>query len=634
MPRSSKSLHEIVTSHWVLGGILLVLTGIAYSPAFQAGFIIDDADFFLEDPVVKAADGLFQVWLNPLNDNGVWPYLPITRTTFWLEYQLFGGNLTIAHTINIILHGLAALLLWRILLQFRIRGAWWVGMLFALHPIYVQSVAWIAQRKNGVAAIFFLLCVWSFWKFALKPRWHWYAITCLFLVCALLSKTSTIMLPPMLVLVCWWLRLPWKRRDTLLLIPLFGIAAVAGIARIWFETHAINPLEGFVQLSFLERLQVFGHVPFFYLKKLILPYPLMFNYPRWTLDVETLSLYLPLFSIVFIFGCLLWKYQTWGKPLFLALSAFGLGLFPVSGLFHNGWFSASYVADHWGHLPSIPLLILAVVGGVWTVSSNPNFSRFGGFAGGGFLILLVWLTWNQTRIYQNLDTLWTHTLQYNPKSWMGHHQLAVMHHRRNEWDSALAHYNQSIALEARFRLNHKNRGKLHDQLGQLPQAITDYSTALQLNASDIETYAQRGFAYYRTEAYAEAITDFNEVLRYIPNHPEALLYRGESYFLLQDYETAFQDYERLLQIYPQQAELYYQRGRKYLFLQQYASAINDFTRSLQLGTAQTPAAVYQSRGQAYFQASRPDLACGDWQQACQLGLCEPYQAAKAQGACP
>ena len=177
--------------------VLILLTLAVYYPAMDAQFIIDDNKFFVEDPLMTAPDGLIRIWFSPADNNHVWPYLPMTRTTFWIERQFTDFNPQVSHWINIIFHLISAVFLWLVLKQWLKQGAWWIGLLFAVHPVYVQSVAWIAERKNVVAAVFYILCLWSYLQFEKKRLKTWYALALVLFLCALLSKTSVVMLPKM-----------------------------------------------------------------------------------------------------------------------------------------------------------------------------------------------------------------------------------------------------------------------------------------------------------------------------------------------------------------------------------------------------------------------------------------------------
>ncbi len=607
--RKKQSSSDPVASRKTISPMLLGLaaivlgTVVAYYPATEAGFIIDDDKFFLTDPLLQDPGGLWKIWSAPSQNNGVWPYIPITRSTFWLEQQWFGQTPQVTHSLNIILHLISALLLWLGLRHFKVRGAWFIGMLFALHPIYVQSVAWIAERKNVVSAIFYFLSFWSFLYFDQKKYWRWYGIALLLFVCALLSKTSTIMLPVLLVFCRLWLGSSWKKADIGLLLPFFLLALGFGYLRIQFEFLFFGAADAQFALSFLERLLVAGHIPFFYLSKLVFPHPLIFTYPKWNIDPTQFTLYLPLFSLLIVAGILFWKYRDgWGKHIFLGLGSFLVALFPVLGFFNNAWTQFSFVADHWVHLPSVSVLILGTQGMLWCCQVIESK----GFASPLAVKAVVWsvvflilgaLTWQQTRLYDSHQTLWQGTLEHNPDAWIAHQELGREALEAEKYQQALQFFNTTLTYKKNHIHTYNNRGVTYIHLDQYDQAIEDFTRALQINPEFEEAYHNRGFAFAYLQKYEQAMQDYNNALRYNANYVAAYYNRGNLYGLLKQYKKAIADYDAALQINPNYAQ------------------------------------VYQNRGLLHMRSGQQKQACMDWKRACQLGLCHYYHLAQKREDC-
>ncbi len=634
---------------------------------------MDDKSFFLDDPVMNDANGLSRIWFKPLDHNNVWPYLPITRTTFWLERQIWGLNLQVTHWINILFHLFSACLLWQILQHLKIRGALWVGMLFAIHPIYVQSVAWIAERKNVVAALCYLLCLWSYLQFDQKKHWRWYSLALFLFLCALLSKTSTIMLPVILVFCRLWLRKTWKTADFFALLSFFLLALGMGILRIQFELLYFGAANPQLALGFLERLLSAGHVPFFYLSKLVFPYPLIFIYPKWHIDPLQFSMYLPLLSIFFTAGILLWKYQTWGRPLFLGLGAFLAALFPVLGFFKNSWTQFSFVSDHWVHLPSIPILILASSGLFWISEIFEKWrgskkSKHGAYLpiviGGCGLAVLGGLTWNQSALYENHQTLWQKTLEQNPEAWVAYLELgrealqagnyqesleffeqslkrqgssktylnrAVTYFHLQKFEQALADNNRALQLDPEFAGAYHNRGFIYANLNQHERAILDYNEALKYNPQFTKAFYNRGNAYMRLNQPRLAIADYTAALKLKPDYFKSHHNRGLAYFQLQHYQKAIQNFDQAIRFDPKYADAYRNRGAAYFYLKKYEQALQNYEQALKINPNYTD--VYNHRGFLYMQFGHKERACLDWKHACQLGSCRFYHTAQQNQRC-
>ncbi len=594
---------------------LLLITFLIYYPATQAGLLMDDNLAFSEDPLMQTPDGLFRIWFHPEEHNGFWPYIPITRSTFWLEHQWSDGDVPTAHIINIGLHALTAILLWLALRHFAIPGAWWVGLLFAVHPVYVQSVAWITERKNLVAGVFYVLTFWCYLHFDQKRissknrtlAWGGYGLALLVFGCALLSKTSTIMIPVLLIVARFWLNRSWERADFLRLLPFFLMAFGMGLLRVWYELTYFGAGGAEFTRSFVERLMVAGHIPFFYLQKLLIPYPLIFHYPKWSIDSGQITQFLPLLSIVLILGLLAWKFRNGGRPWLLAFLAFGIALFPVMGFFNNAWTRFSYVTDHWVHLPSIAILILIVqVCGALSrdtpstglANSSRLIQSYGSFLPLCFILPFAFLTWNQAQLYRSDKVLWETTLKHNPNAWGAHYDLGSIHLEQGDAETALSYFNRAIELNSNAADVLTNRGTVYFELKQYQQALQDYDRALQINPAIVEVYNNRGLLYAERQHYEQALAEYNQALVYDPTVAAIYFNRGLVRSHLQQYEGALQDYTEALTRDPNYAKAYFQRGVLYWNL----------TRN-------------------------PQQACPDFQQACQLGYCADLRTDSGKSIC-
>ncbi len=536
--------------------ILILVTGIVYSPTFQADFILDDGKFYLNDPVMENPQGWHTIWFSPRENNHIWPYLPITRSSFWLERQLFGLQLPVTHALNVALHALAALLLWLGLRRFQLPGAWLAALLFALHPIHVQSVAWIAERKNVMAGVFYILTLWSYWHFAQKQDWRWYSAALLLFIGALLSKTSTIMLPILLGVGYLWLRIPLNRKVLFGLLPFLGLSLGAGILRIWFELTSFGADDTIYNLPIAERLLVAANVPFFYLRKLLLPYPLMFHYPKWTLEISELSQWIPLLSWMGIGGFLLYQYRRWTRGLCLTIAAFVITLFPVLGLFKNAFTQYSFVADHWVHLASLPIFLAvawaATKGGEQIVIGGTRSGKVGGkniptiILGMGLCVLAV-LTWKQAMIYQDRPTFWKATLERNPQSWLAYYNLGEFYLNDAQYTEAIDQFDQALSIEPTLFQAYDNRGNAHLLLKNYSEAIANYDQALGLKPNYSKTYNNRANAHFRLGHHDQALEDFTEALRL---NPQAQIYISRAFVHnhLKQYPLACQDLHAACQL--------------------------------------------------------------------------------------
>ncbi|MBF0280563.1 MAG: tetratricopeptide repeat protein [SAR324 cluster bacterium] len=592
-------------SEVALGIMLLTFaTIVSYSPLNDAQAIFDDITLFLNDPMMTNPEGWWRIWLRPLENNNAWPYLPITRSTFWIEQQLFGFNLSVTHWINVILHLATALLLWIVLQQLSFKSAWFVAMFFALHPIHVQSVAWIAERKNVVSGVFFMLTLWGYASFEKTGKKGIYFLTLGLYLGALLSKTATIMLPFLFIFYRLWRRSSWQKAELGALLPFFLLALFIGPLRVWYELVYSGATDDLYGRSFLERLLIAGKIPFFYLSKITLPFPLMFHYPKWSDELDQAFLYIPLLSIVIVLGILCHKYRSWGRPLILGLMAYGVLLFPVLGFFNNAWTQFSYVADHWVYLPSIIVSILLVSGahlGIeWIAKRSPAFLTQKTITGVISVVIfstMASLTWHQTLAYKNLESLSKESIAKNPAAWLAHYNLGIVYEERGETKLALEKFSQAIDFSPRFTDAYEHRGLAHLKLKQYQLATNDFSRAIQLDPKSASFYGNRGLALFQLKQYDEA---------------------------LRDLDTA-------LQLDPNSAEIYNNRGVMLLDLKRFPEAIKDLNNAIELNTG--AAKAYINRGLAFHNLLQHKAACLDWQHACRLGECEYLQWAKKNEEC-
>jgi protein O-mannosyl-transferase len=348
-------------------GLIAVVAALAYLPALNGGFVFDDNLLLTDNALIKAPDGLRRFWFT----SEAVDYWPVPNTTLWLEWRLWGMQPTGYHITNLLLHIITSWLIWLILRRLVIPGAFLAALLFSVHPVNVESVAWIAQRKGLLALLFFQLSVLAFLKSEDQPDgasrltrcWYWLSLAAFAL--AMLSKVSVAVAPLLLLAIVWWRR-PLARRDLLRIIPFCAVAAVLVRVNLWFHTQAIDvPVQ---TATMAERLLGAGGVPWFYLSKALLPVDLVFTYPDWQIRTDQPQWWLPLLAAAALTG-MLWRYRCgWGRPVLFAWGWFCVALVPVMGFTDIGSNKHLLVADHYQHLALIAVLALVAAG--WSRSQE------------------------------------------------------------------------------------------------------------------------------------------------------------------------------------------------------------------------------------------------------------------------
>jgi hypothetical protein len=350
------------TIRTVLGPLLVCLvygvTILAYWPALKGGLLWDD-DHHVTQASLQSWEGLGRIWFEL---GATQQYYPILHSAFWVEHRLWGDAVLGYHLVNVFLHATNACLLLALMRRLEINGAWLAAFLFALHPVHVESVAWIAEQKNTLSLVFYLLAALTYLRFRLQQhRSYWYLATGLF-VLALLTKSVTATLPAALLVIFWWQQSRLEfRTDIAPLVPWFILGAASGLFTAWVERNVIMANGAAFDFSWVQRGLLAGRVVWFYVLKLLWPTSLIFTYPRWTVDVHAFGQYLYLLGLFCLWGGLFWLRRFSRGPL-TALLIFGGSLLPVLGFFNVYPFIFSYVADHFQYLASVSMIVLVAVG--------------------------------------------------------------------------------------------------------------------------------------------------------------------------------------------------------------------------------------------------------------------------------
>jgi hypothetical protein len=344
----------------VRGALLLAAVLVAYRPALDAGFVWDDDDHVTANPYVVGPMGLRDLWTSPQA-----VYYPLVTTSFRLLHAVWGLDPFPYHLATVLLHGLCAIALWRVLLRLHAPGAWLGAALWALHPVQVESVAWITELKNTQSGLFYLLAILVFLRArergspALAKRLLQHGLLFACAALAVLSKSSTVMLPLVLALLVWWREGRLSPRTLLGLAPLFLLSAAASAWTIWEQRHHSGALGVEWDQTWPERIAIAGKAVWFYLAKLAWPEPLIFVYPRWEVDAGRAASYLPAAAGVAALLALWWGRAGPLRPVLVAYAYFLISLFPVLSFFDVYYFRYSFVADHFQYLASMGPLALA-----------------------------------------------------------------------------------------------------------------------------------------------------------------------------------------------------------------------------------------------------------------------------------
>lgn len=507
-PGPPPAVPSLLRREWVRAICLLAATFIAYLPVWHAGFIIDDNGWLKDNPAFKGGHTLYKLWCTP----ALLDYFPVTSTLFWLQWLCWGANPLGYHLVNVILHAASALLLWRVFRHLAIPGAWLAAALFALHPVNVESVAWIAEGKNTLAMFFYAgsLLFWLKFDEGGFKRCYWLSLGAFAL--ALLSKTAVAPLPVVLLGLAWWRRGRITGRDFWPILPFFMMAAGLGVVTEWF-IHFHAGTQGTVRTdSFAGRLSGAGLAVWFYLYKVVWPLNLAFIYPRWNIDPSKAWNYLPLAFLATAF-LLCWRMRpAWGRAPLFGLAYFVVMLLPVLGFLNIYFMFYSLVADHWVYFAIIgPMALVATV-----LVKKPALAA-------ALLVLLGGLTWKQCGLYASPEILWRETLRQNPNCWLAWNDLGRILDNAGHTRDAITHYQKALALKPDYADAHYNLGNACLQEGQIDDAETQYRKALEIDDQRAEVHNNLANLLLQQGKVDEAIVHYKKALAIEPAYAESCL---------------------------------------------------------------------------------------------------------------
>jgi tetratricopeptide (TPR) repeat protein len=507
---------------WLWGLILVLAVILTYTPVWWAGFVWDDRGFVTANPCIVGPLGLKEIWTTSAAD-----ICPLTLTTVWVEHALWGLNPLPYHLVNVLLHAACAVSLWRVLLSLNIPGAWLGAALWALHPVQVESVAWITELKNTQSGLFFLLSILFFVKW-LRTRgldggtsggWN-YGLILLFAALAMASKSSTVVLPVVLCLCAWWIEGNWQWRNLARIAPIFLMSIAAGCVSMWTQKQRLlKDLYPQEARSWLERPVVAGDAVWFYLGKLIWPHPLMTIYPRWHINTGQWFSYLPLLAVLVALFVSWFTRHSWFRVYFFVLVYFLVALFPVSGLMDFYFQRYSFVSDHFQYLAAIGPLALAAVAlarlsDFFALSKIPWLRPS---LGAGLLMIIGVWSWQRAGVYQSNETLWSDTLNKNTDCWMAHYSLANVLLQKGQIDEAMAQFQTVKRMKPVIAEAYYNCGNIFVRKGELDKAIAEFQKALEIRPNYADVYENLGDVFVQKGQVDKAMADFGEALKIKPD---------------------------------------------------------------------------------------------------------------------
>jgi tetratricopeptide (TPR) repeat protein len=508
MPVTQTPVREERSAAWTVP-LVLFLAFACYWPALRGGMLWDD-DAHVTRASLQSVQGLFSIWTSLHATQQVYPLL---HSAFWVEHLLWGDATLGYHLVNVLLHASAALLFMAVLRRLSVPGATLAGILFTVHPVCVESVAWISEQKNTLSLVLYLLAALAYLRFDERRGIRTYLLATLLFAAALLTKTVTATLPAALLVVFWWRRGTLSlKRDALPLLPWFGLSLAGATLTSWVEHSLIGAAGPEFSLTLAERVLLAGHNVWFYLGKLLWPSDLVFIYPHADVHREGLAWGACALAALMT-TVLLFRLRRRARGPLAAWLLFVGGLFPALGFVNVYPFLFSYVADHFQYLASLPVFALAGAGASLLHNRLPTALRAPALVVASLLVgFMAILSTAQSRMYRDEGTLYTRTLEQNPDCWMARNNLGLWLEAHGRNTEALAQYEEALRIRPEYADAHNNLGSLLRQFpGREAEAKAHLDAALRIQPAFPEAannlgvwYQDQGDLEHAAEAYRQA----------------------------------------------------------------------------------------------------------------------------------
>lgn len=511
-----RALNPRLKSLYAAAGVALLMV-LAYAPALNGEFVWDDDDNILNRDVVKAAGGLWRIWSDV---HSTQQYYPLTHTTFWLQYQLFGANPLPFHVLNLLLHGVGAWALWRVLRTVGVPGAGLAAALFALHPLQVESVAWITERKNVLSLPLALASTWLFIGHhsgegqapvrRFGRAWIW---SLLLFTLALAAKTSLSVLPAVFVLYLWWKRGRLSLQDALELAPFFAVGLGAGLLTAWIEVTGVAAQGHYFSQGPVLRVLRAAHIFWFYIGKLLFPLEQSFVYPMWTLDTGSVADWGMFVLTLAAFGIATLLALRGRRSLLFGLGGYAVLIFPALGFFNVAFMRWAFVQDHFSYAAVVPLFAL-LAAGLTRIAVYRTTLRVG--LATGLCVVLTALSFRHARHFATYLGLFEHALGHAPESWLVNHNLGVLYQTEHRPKEAIVRYRAAIVSNPELAAAQNNLGALLFMQGDRIEGLQHMREAVRWDPARI-SFA-KNYAQAAAEAGEEetAVAQFRRVLELDP----------------------------------------------------------------------------------------------------------------------
>jgi tetratricopeptide (TPR) repeat protein len=555
-----------------------------YSPVFYGDWLWDDDTDITDNSIIQSPAGLWRIWFVP---GSQLDYYPLKASVQWAQWHLWGMQPLGYHLTNIILHLVGALLVWRLLTKFGLKFAWLGGLLFAVQPVNVESVAWIAELKNTLSLPPFLWAMISWIDFCKYGRKRDYVLSLGLFLVAMLGKTTMVMFPLVLLLYAWWKRGKVSGSDLKVAAPFFAVSLALGLLTIWLQEvnamrEVVVTLGGpFSQLALASSSLGFYVFHFFW------PVELSPIYAQWVIDPPSVVLFLPGMLFVGLVVGLWTQRHGWGRHALLGVGYFVVSLAPFLGLEKTAYMRFTWVMDHFLYLPMIGLIGL-VVAGLGVLDARLVAWQRPCLLGGAlaFSGLLAWSSYAYAGMFVNQEVFWKYTIGVNPQSWPAYYNLGNAYLHSNNLGSALMHagyvaqaleqYEAALRLRPHGAQQQQNIAVALAVAKRMPEAQEHFEEALKLDPHSVTIRDNYGIALSNNGKLVEALEQYRQALEINPRDLDARINGGLILQQLGRIPEAIEQYQEALKINPRSVNAHYNLGNAWLSAGKFPEAIAEY----------------------------------------------------------
>jgi tetratricopeptide (TPR) repeat protein len=561
-------------SVWLRAAAIVAAAFVVHAPALHGSSLWDDRVDLPDNVQLRTLGGLWNIWAHP---TVLYDFYPLKHTVQWIQWQLWGEHTLGYHVTNVALHALSALLFWRVLGQLGVRLAWIGGLIFTVHPLTVESVAWIAELKNTLSLPPLLLATSAFLVWLDGPRRGACHRALAWFLVAMLCKTSVAMFPCTLLLLVWWKHGTLTRRDLVATAPFFAVSLVLGLVTVWFQVNRAIAGEVITIGGSAARLALAGTAGGFYFLKCLWPSGLLPIYPRWAVTPFSLWHAFACIAPVAVLALCWWRRARWGRHGLLGLGWFALHVAPFVGLITASYMRFTWVMDHFAYVAVLGVIGFAVA--ALQHVPSPRVALAGALA---VASSFTWQSRSYAHIFRDEHSLWSFTVERDPSAWLAHYNLGVVLYKRGELEAARRHYETTLQLKPDYAEAHGNLGILLADQGDLANGLAQLRESIRLDPTYAEGYSNLGFALLNAGQVPEAIAALNRSVQVKPDYVDAYANLGAALRRAGRTAEAIAQFQTILRLRPDSPVVCFNLGNAQRDLGQLRESVASYERAIAL----------------------------------------------------